>query len=322
VRLLQGVWTEEDEATARSQFQERFSALADNVARVVVASPQTIHFALLGLFAQGHILLDDLPGVGKTLLAKTIAQSIAGQFSRIQFTPDLLPTDITGTSIFDLRRNQFEFIPGPIFANVVLADEVNRTGPRTQSALLEAMGEQQVTVDGASRPLPRPFMVIATQNLAESYGTFPLPNSQLDRFLLSMNIGLPTPQQELEILNRSEHGLLEVTPVLSANEVVEMQEVVRKVQAAMPVKQYIVNLVSATREHPAVAVGVSPRGAVSLLRAAQGWAAFGGRDFVVPEDVKEVAPKVLGHRFLVDIGAGVAAKEIVAGLLGSVPVPL
>ncbi len=322
MRLLQGVWTEEDEATARSQFQERFSALADNVARVVVASPQTIHFALLGLFAQGHILLDDLPGVGKTLLAKTIAQSIAGQFSRIQFTPDLLPTDITGTSIFDLRRNQFEFIPGPIFANVVLADEVNRTGPRTQSALLEAMGEQQVTVDGASRPLPRPFMVIATQNLAESYGTFPLPNSQLDRFLLSMNIGLPTPQQELEILNRSEHGLLEVTPVLSANEVVEMQEVVRKVQAAMPVKQYIVNLVSATREHPAVAVGVSPRGAVSLLRAAQGWAAFGGRDFVVPEDVKEVAPKVLGHRFLVDIGAGVAAKEIVAGLLGSVPVPL
>ena len=321
MRLVSEAWTGEDEAVGWSHFQERFSELTSNVARVVVAPQRTIHVALLGLFAQGHILLDDLPGVGKTLLAQTIAKSIAGRFSRIQFTPDLLPTDITGTSIFDMRHNQFEFIPGPVFANIVLADEVNRTGPRTQSALLEAMGEYQVTVDGARRPLPRPFMIIATQNLAESYGTFPLPNSQLDRFLISMNIGLPTPQQELEILSRSEHGLPEVLPVLTAEDVVHMQNAVQQVQVALPVKQYIVNLVAATREHQALAVGVSPRGAVSLLRAAQGWAAFGSRDFVVPEDVKEVAPMVLSHRVLVDGSAGLTAKHAIAELLDSVPVP-
>ena len=291
------------------------------MATVVVASERTIHFALLGLFAEGHILLEDLPGVGKTLLAKTIAHSIAGQFSRIQFTPDLLPTDITGTSIFDLKQSEFQFVPGPIFANIVLADEVNRTGPRTQSALLEAMGENQVTADGSRRPLPRPFMVIATQNLVESYGTFPLPNSQMDRFMISMNIGLPTHQQELEILSRPEHGLAEVSPVLSAGDVVEMQELVRGVQVALPVKQYIVNLVVATREHPSLAVGVSPRGAVALLRASQGWAAFSGRDFVVPEDAKEVAPLVLCHRAVPDGSAGVTSTEIIRELLDSVPVP-
>ena len=182
----------ETEATTWSQFHEGFSALEANIAQVVVAPRRTIRFALLGLFARGHVLLEDLPGVGKTLLSKTIAQSVSGQFSRIQFTPDLLPTDITGGSIFDMRENRFEFVPGPIFANIVLADEVNRTGPRTQSALLEAMGEQQVTADGVIRALPRPFMVIATQNTVESYGTFPLPNSQLDRFLVSMNMGLPS----------------------------------------------------------------------------------------------------------------------------------
>ena len=202
MRLLTDVRTGNNGVTPSDWFEDRFSALTENVAKVVVASPRTIHFALLGLFAQGHLLLDDLPGVGKTLLAKTIAQSIDGHFSRIQFTPDLLPTDITGTSVFDMRQNQFQFMPGPIFSNIVLADEVNRTGPRTQSALLEAMGEQQVTVDGSARPLPKPFMVIATQNQVESYGTFPLPNSQLDRFLISMNIGLPGPEQQLEILSR------------------------------------------------------------------------------------------------------------------------
>ena len=322
MKLLTEAWTEEAEAASRSWFQERFSALAANVDQVVVASPRTIRFALLGLFAPGHILLEDLPGVGKTLLAKTIAHSISGQFTRIQFTPDLLPSDITGTSIFDLRHNEFKFLPGPVFANIVLADEVNRTGPRTQSALLEAMGEQKVSVDGTTRPLPRPFMVIATQNLVESYGTYPLPNSQLDRFLISMNIGLPTSEQELEILTRSEQGFSEVSPVLSADEVVEMQGVVRQVLVALPVKQYLVNLVAATRQHPAIAVGASPRGAVSLLRAAQGWAAFDGRDFVVPEDIKEVAPMVLGHRVIVDGSAGMWGKEIVHEVLDSLPVPL
>ena len=203
-----------------------------------------------------------------------------------------------------------------------MADEVNRTGPRTQSALLEAMGEQQVTVDGTTRPLSRPFMVIATQNLVETYGTFPLPNSQLDRFLISMKVGLPTHQQELEILTRSEHSLPEVAPVLHSDEVVDMQRTVQQVQVGLPVKQYIVNLVAATREYPAIAVGVSPRGAVSLLRACQGWAAFGGRDFVVPEDIKEVAPMVLSHRILLDSGAEVATKDAIAEILDSVPVPL
>ena len=221
-----------------------------------------------------------------------------------------------------MKQAQFEFSPGPIFANVVLADEVNRTGPRTQSALLEAMGEGQVTVDGSSHPLPRPFMVIATQNLVESYGTFPLPNSQLDRFLISMNIGLPSAEQELEILSRSEHGLPEIAPVLTAGEVVEMQELVKGVRVATPVKQYIINLVGRTREHSGVAAGVSPRGAVSLQRAAQAWAAFGGRDYVVPEDVKDVAPMVLSHRILIEGGAGVSTHDLVSELLSTVPVPV
>ena len=322
MRLLGQAWTEEDEARVWRGFEQRFSALADNVARVVVASDRTIHFALLGLFAQGHILLDDLPGVGKTLLAKTIAGSIAGEFSRIQFTPDLLPTDITGTSVFDMQHNKFEFIPGPILSNIVLADEVNRTGPRTQSALLEAMGEQQVTVDGMTRPLPGPFVVIATQNLAESFGTFPLPHSQLDRFLLSMNIGIPTPEQELEILGRAERGPMEVAQVLTTEDVVEMTGLVHQVQVALPVRQYITHLVGATREHPATAVGVSPRGSVSLLRGGQGWAAIQGRAYVVPGDIKEVAPMVLAHRLLVDGSAGLTAKEVVRELLDSVPVPV
>ena len=322
MRLVSEFGTQEQESIAWSRCRESFSAMADNISRVVVTSPRTIRFGLLGLFAQGHILVEDLPGVGKTLLSKAIAGSIAARFTRIQFTPDLLPTDITGTSIFDLSRNCFEFVPGPIFANIVLADEVNRTGPRTQSALLEAMGEHQVTVDGSSRPLPRPFMVIATQNTIESYGTFPLPNSQLDRFMISMNIGLPSPEQELEILRRSEHGTPEIGPVLSIDDVVEAQEAVRRVQVAEPVKQYIVNIVTATREHPAVAAGVSPRGAVALLRASQGWAAFEGRQFVIPEDVKEVAPMVLSHRLLVDGGSGAVAGEIVGELLDSVSVPL
>ncbi len=303
-------------------FRERFSALVSNVAQVVVASERTIHLPLLGLFAQGHVLVEDLPGVGKTLLAKTIAQSISTRFSRIQFTPDLLPTDITGTSIFDLNNSRFEFVPGPIFSNIVLADEVNRTGPRTQSALLEAMGEHQVTVDGELRLLPRPFMVIATQNLVESHGTFPLPNSQLDRFLISMNIGLPNRQQELEILTRSEHGFPEAKPVLSTEEVVEMQDMVKQVELALPVKQYIVSIVEATREHPGTAVGVSPRGAVSLVRAAQGWAAFDGRDYVVPEDIKEVAPMVLAHRITLMGGSLAGPGDILGEVLDRVPVPL
>jgi MoxR-like ATPase len=304
-------------------FQEQVGLLVDQVSRVVVTSPKHLRLALLGLFAQGHILLEDLPGVGKTLLAKTIAACIDGRFARIQFTPDLLPSDITGTSVFDMRQQTFQFVPGPIFANVVVADELNRAGPRTQSALLEAMSESQVSADGVAKPLPRPFVVIATQNLIESSGTFPLPNSQLDRFMISMTLGLPTPEQELEILRRSQHGLPQVVPVFTTGQVVALQELVMQVVAAAPVQRYIVNLAAASRACDYLAVGVSPRASAALLRACQGWAAFAGRSFVVPEDVQEMAPYVWGHRVLLRPEAGVPmGREAILKLLQSVPVPV
>ncbi|HEU0020499.1 MAG TPA: MoxR family ATPase [Dehalococcoidia bacterium] len=304
-------------------FQQRFEQLVDNVAAVVVTSPHNIRLALLGLFAQGHLLLEDLPGVGKTLLAKTIAGSIDGQFSRVQFTSDLLPSDITGTSVFDLQRQTFEFVPGPIFANIVLADELNRAGPRTQSALLEAMAEGQVSADGHVMLLPRPFMVIATQNMIESYGTFPLPNSQLDRFMVSMRLGLPTPLQEMEILGRFEHGLPRINPLLTPADVVQMQGLVMGVKAARPVQQYIVNLAAASRECSYLSHGVSPRASASLLRACQGWAAFQGRSFVIPEDIQELAPQVWGQRVMVGHNEGIrSGQEAISWLLKSVSVPL
>ena len=316
---------EEAQAIRLDAFRQRFDALISNIAKVVVTSPDNLRLALLGLFAQGHLLLEDLPGVGKTMLAKAIAASIDARFSRIQFTPDLLPSDITGTSVFDMPRQTFEFVPGPIFANIVLADELNRAGPRTQSALLESMGEGQVSADGVVRPLPKPFTVIATQNLIESYGTFPLPNSQLDRFMVSMTLGLPAPEQEMEILRRAAQGMdaTGVMPVLSTEEVGEMQQTVLSVSVAPPVQQYIVNLAAASRNNGDLAVGVSPRASAALMRACQAWAAFAGRSFVVPEDVQKLMPRVWGHRVLVgpDHGA-LAGREAIAKLLDAVPVPL
>ena len=304
-------------------FQKNFEALLNNVASVVVTSPENIRLALLGLFARGHVLLEDLPGVGKTLLAKTIAASIDGEFSRIQFTSDLLPSDITGTSVFDIRNQTFKFVPGPIFANVVVADELNRAGPRTQSALLEAMAEGQVSSDGTVRLLPRPFLILATQNSIERHGTFPLPNSQLDRFMISMSMGLPTPEQEMEILRRSEHGLPDVVARLTPADVVRMQETTLAVEVAPPVKQYIVNLAAASRNHSDISIGVSPRGSAALLWACQGWAAFDERPFVVPEDVQQLAPFVWGHRVVIDQERGMSpGREIIARMLESVPVPL
>lgn len=307
-------------------FQSRFEKLANNIANVVVTSPRNIQLALLGLTSQGHILLEDMPGVGKTLLAKTIAASIDGEFSRIQFTPDLLPSDITGASVFNMRDQSFQFVPGPIFANLVLADELNRAGPRTQSALLEAMAEGQVSADGTVRPLPHPFLVIATQNMIESHGTFPLPNSQLDRFMVSMNMGLPTPEQEMEILLRSEHSMPHVSPVLSLLDVAEMQDIVINVQVSISVKQYIVNLAAASRENQentGCRVGVSPRGSAALLRACQGWAACQGRSFVIPEDVQELVPYVWGHRVMGNMdGSSRSGVEIIQRLVESAPVPV
>lgn len=261
--------------------------------------------------------------MGKTLLAKMISFSLDGVFSRIQFTPDLLPSDITGTSIFDLRTQTFEYLPGPIFANVVVADELNRAGPRTQSALLEAMAEGQVSADGKVRLLPRPFSTIATQNLVETHGTYPLPNSQLDRFLVSMELGRPTPDQDMEILNRWEQGHTQTPPVLTTDDVATMQDSTRTVAVAQSVKQYIVNLAAASRHQDQFTLGVSPRGSAAMLRACQAWAAFDGRGFVVPEDVQYLAPHVWGHRVGVrgeaEMGSG---RLAITELLRSVPVPL
>ncbi len=304
------------------RFRERFSAIAGNVAGAVVASEETIHLALLGLFAEGHVLVEDRPGVGKTLLAKCIANSIDGVFTRVQFTPDLLPSDVTGASVFNPQDGRFDFMPGPVFTNVLLADELNRTNPRTQSALLEAMAEGQVTADGVTRLLPRPFVVFATQNSLDSAGTFPLPDTELDRFLVRVSIGLPSPSDELEILLRSEHGGQNVQPVLEVADVLAMQEFVRRVEVAMPLKEYIVALAGAIRRHPAVRGGMSPRGTVLLQRASQGWAAFQGRDFVTPEDVAAVAPSVVAHRITVDGRQDGLAESVVREALATVPVPL
>ena len=306
---------------AVDSFTADIDTLTSNITAVVVATDKTVKLTLLGLFAKGHVLLEDLPGVGKTLLAKTIAQSVRCQFKRIQFTPDLLPSDITGTSVFDMKETRFDFLPGPIFANIVLADEINRTGPRTQSALLEAMAEYQVTVEGDARLLPTPFMVIATQNMAESHGAFPLPESQLDRFLVALGMGTPTPEAEMEILARSQGGIPEAHEIMTGERVVEMQGVVAGIEVSEPVRQYMVNVVQATRVADGVQFGVSPRGGAALQRAAQCWAAFSGRTFVEPGDVKAVAPYVLPHRIILGAGAALRPAQIVASILDSVAVP-
>ena len=316
----------QDDASQASQvspgFQELVSSLVENIAKAVVISQESIRFVVLGLITQGHILLEDTPGVGKTLMAKTLANSIQGKFARVQCTPDLLPSDITGTSIFNMKESHFEFRPGPVFSNILIADEINRTGPRTQAALLEAMAEFQVSADGDIYPLPRPFLVIATQNMAESHGVFPLPDSQLDRFLIRMSLGIPSVEQEVEILSRTEHGMEQVSPVVTTKQIVAMQATVKRVNVALPVKEYIVNLAQATRRHSSVSRGVSPRGTVLLQDAAQGWAAIDGRDYLIPDDVKRVAKLVLPHRIEVHSGSESAQREVIDEVLKSVPVPV
>ena len=310
------------QGVTQQQFQQSIAALTQNISRTVVASEQSVRIVLLGLVTRGHILLEDTPGVGKTLMAKALAHSIQGRFTRIQCTPDLLPSDITGTSVFNMQQSHFEFKPGPVFSNILLADEINRTGPRTQAALLEAMAEFQVSAYGEVYPLPRPFMVIATQNRSESHGIFPLPDSQLDRFLIRMSLGMPNPTQELEILSRAEHGLPQISPVVTTQNVLAMQEVVRQVNVAKPVKQYLVNVAQATRENTCALGGISPRGTVSLQSAVQGWAALDGRTYMVPEDVKQVAPLVLPHRMVVRTGSDANREDVVQQILETVPVPL
>ena len=307
--------------TQTPTMRDRIEQLKQNLSQTIVGKADAIQLTLVALLSGGHALLEDVPGVGKTLLAKSLARSIAGEFKRIQCTPDLLPTDVTGTNIWNPQNGQFEFMAGPVFTNILLTDEINRATPRTQSALLEVMEEKQVTVDGVSRKLPQPFFVIATQNPIEYQGTFPLPEAQMDRFLLSLTIGYPTEAEELQMLQRLTHAITveELKPCLHLEDVLELQKRCTQVKVEASLQQYILNLVRTTREHEDITLGVSPRGAIALYRAAQAFAFLSGRDYTVPDDVKFLAPHVLSHR-LIPTG-GKQAKVIVNQLLQTVALP-
>jgi len=300
--------------------KERIDRLTKNLSLTIVGKAEAIRLVLIALLTGGHALLEDVPGVGKTLLAKSLARSIDGRFQRIQCTPDLLPTDITGTNIWNPSSREFEFLPGPVFANILLADEINRATPRTQSALLEVMEERQVTVDGVSRLVPNPFFVIATQNPIEYQGTFPLPEAQMDRFALSLTLGYPTAIEELQMLQRIQEGMTveELQPCISLEEVQELRRSVALVKVEDSLQKYLLNLVRATRTDEEITLGVSPRGAVALQRAAQALAFLESRDYAIPDDVKFLAPHVLSHR-LIPAG-GRKAKTIVERLLRSVEI--
>ena len=299
----------------------------ENVGRVIVGKAEAIDLILVALLCEGHVLVEDVPGIGKTMLAKSVARTLDCTFRRIQFTPDLLPSDVTGLSFFNQKQQEFEFRPGPIFSQVVLADEINRATPRTQSALLEAMEERQFTLEGETRALPRPFLVLSTQNPIELEGTFPLPEAQLDRFLLRIGLGYPDAEEERAILRRfrTESPLEELAPLAAPEELLAAQRRCREVHVADAIEEYVVALVRASREHRAVELGASPRGALALCRSAQALAAIRGRAFVLPDDVKAMAPSVLTHRLITSAQSrlrGRALTEIVEEIVMSVPAPV
>lgn len=300
--------------------------IVENVERVIVGKRQSVQLTVLGLLCQGHILIEDVPGVGKTVLAKSLSKSVGCKFQRIQFTPDMLPSDVTGISVFNQKTREFEFRPGPIHAQIVLVDEINRATPKTQSALLESMEERQVTVDGSTYPLENPFMVLATQNPIEYEGTFPLPEAQLDRFMLRIRLGYPSKEDEIIVLDRQRqaHPIDDLGQVVSVDELLAAQEAIKEIYIDEQVKQYIVEVVRQTREHPDVYLGSSTRGALAIYRLGQARAAMFGRDFVLPDDVKALASVALSHRIIVGPAArikDVSPDAIVQEILDRVTVP-
>jgi MoxR-like ATPase len=299
-----------------SEVQQFANQVIDNVEKVIIGKRAAIELVVVALLCEGHVLLEDVPGSGKTMLARSIAISLGSSFKRIQCTPDLMPNDVTGVSIFNQKNGEFEFRPGPIFANILLADEINRATPRTQSALLEAMQEQQVSVDGATRDLPRPFLVLATQNPVEYEGTFPLPEAQLDRFLVSLSLGYPSPQDERQILVnlRREHPITHLKKATDGSNLLALQRQIWDVHVDETLQDYIVALSTATRQHPDLALGISTRGSLALFKAAQALAAVRGRDHVVPDDIKYLAPVTMAHRLIVKPEAQLRGRNAVAVL--------
>lgn len=306
--------------------QDFSATIIENLERVIVGKNQTVELVVIGLLCQGHLLIDDVPGVGKTMLARSLAKSLGCEFSRIQFTPDMLPSDVTGVSIFNQVNREFEYRPGPIMAQIILADEINRATPKTQSAMLEAMEERQVTVDGVTYPLPKPFMVLATQNPIEYEGTFPLPEAQLDRFFMRVRLGYPELSDEIKILEQQqlEHPIFSLKSVAAVEQLLEVQELVKTVFVSPAVKRYIVDIVRATRENPDIYLGASPRGSLGLFRAGQAMAAMEGRDYVLPDDIKFLAEYVLAHRMVVHPASrlrNLTADQIVREIIATLPVP-
>ena len=308
------------------EITRRATLVADNIASVILGKEDVIESCVVALLAGGHVIIEDYPGVGKTLLAKSLARSVGGRFSRIQFTPDLLPSDVTGVSVFDQKTTGFEFRPGPVFANVVLADEINRSSPKTQASLLECMEEGQATIDNVAHRIPLPFMILATQNPIEYEGTYPLPEAQLDRFMMRLSLGYPSATAEQAILESQTSGdpFALLRPVVEAAEVRAMQEAVVAVEVAPSLRRYVVDLVAATRENRDIYLGASPRAGIALLRAAKALAVLRGRDYVVPQDVKDLAVRVLSHRIILsaDVDAhGQPEQAVIGRLLEAVPVP-
>lgn len=300
--------------------------LKNNLSKVIIGKVESLELTIIAFLCQGHILIEDVPGVGKTMLARSLARSLGCNFKRIQFTPDMLPSDVTGVSIYNQNTREFEFRPGPLLAQIVLADEINRATPKTQSALLEAMEERQITVDGATHTLPIPFMVMATQNPIEYEGTFPLPEAQLDRFLMRLDLGYTSLSNEIKILEQQKiiHPIMALKPVVELDEILKVQKIIKEVHVSEPIKRYIVEIVRETRQHPEVFLGASPRGSLGLFQAGQARAAINGRDFVLPDDIKVLASNILSHRVVISPAArlsDVKATRIIREILDSLAVP-